>query len=269
MNSRLRNAVCASALALAAGLAALPARASVIVSDQYYGAENTYNSADVIGPTSVFDTTDMVIDRIGINEVRITIDTNYAGVPGTSASDGTGYGALYIALGANAWQPCGTAADHYACDEYSTTGTNWQYAATIPEVPGSSSGSGGLYLLSGGTIVMSNVLGDTHTAPHAGNNGYYFREGQAVQFDPGPQQLGILGTSETWTIGAGTITFDIIDNGFLGNDFALSWAMTCGNDVIQGQVSLPQVPEPPSWSLLLAGLALAGGMALRRARKPA
>jgi hypothetical protein len=59
----------------------------------------------------------------------------------------------------------------------------------------------------------------------------------------------------------------------LGNDFALSWAMTCANDVIQGQVDLPitthtDVPEPATWSMLLAGLLFAGVTRVRR-RVPA
>jgi hypothetical protein len=33
--------------------------------------------------------------------------------------------------------------------------------------------------------------------------------------------------------GGPKIVFDIIDNHLLGNDFALSWAMTYANDVIQ------------------------------------
>jgi len=57
---------------------------------------------------------------------------------------------------------------------------------------------------------------------------------------------------------AGTIAFQIVDNGLLGNNFALSWAMTCANDVIQGQVSLlpgdDPVDEPPTWAIVLAGL---------------
>jgi hypothetical protein len=56
--------------------------------------------------------------------------------------------------------------------------------------------------------------------------------------------------------------FDINDAGLLGNAFALSWAMTCGNDVIQGQVS--GVPEPSTWAMMILGFAGVGFMAYRR-----
>jgi hypothetical protein len=263
--SRLRNAVYAGALAALAGLGATSARASVILPDEYYGGLNTYNSSDVIGPASVFDITDAVIERVSATEISITIDTNFAGVPGTPAADGTGYGVLFLTPGLDAWNPTGTG-PHYPTDQY--VDGEWMYAATIPQVPGTSSGAGGLYLTSGGTIVMSNVYGDPITYPYAGNPGYYFRQGQAVQFTPGNGQNPLGGTSEFWTVGNGSVTFDIVDNNLLGNDFALAWAMTCANDVIQGEVSLPAdpVPEPPTWSVLLGGMFIAGGIAWRRRR---
>ncbi len=69
------------------------------------------------------------------------------------------------------------------------------------------------------TIVSSNVFGDSITYPHAGNNGWYFRQGQAVQYTPG--SVGSI-ASDTWTVGPGTITFDVTDNGLLTNNFALA-----------------------------------------------
>ena len=105
-----------------------------------------------------------------------------------------------------------------------------------------------------------------------------FRADQAVDYDPttGQGNAVINGTTitENYSIVAasnctgsgsnevcatpGTITFQIVDNGLLGNNFALSWAMTCANDVIQGQVSLgagdDPVDEPPTLAIVLAGL---------------
>lgn len=265
MFSRLRNLACGGVLAALAGLAAAPAWATpLVVPDVYYGGTNTYNGSDVIGPTNVFDITDAVIERVGPggDTLQITIDTNYAGVPGTAAADGTGYGVLFITPGYNAWNPTGTA-PNYATDVY--VPGEWKYAATIPMVPGSSSGSGGLYLTSGGTVVNSNVGScNFQTYPLNSSCGWYFRSGQAVQFTPGSGP--VAGTSETWTVGSGTITFDIVDDGLLGDDFAFAWAMTCGNDVIQGEAWLPDVPEPPTWSLLLAGMLLVGGIGWHRRR---
>jgi hypothetical protein len=228
------------------------------------GAGSTYNGAqlyagDVISDASDphFNITDAVISRTnGGNTLVVTIDTAYAGNAGLA---GTGYGALFITPGANAWTPMGTAANNYATDYYQPG--DWQYAFTIPMIPNTSSGSGNLYLTSGGTIVMSNVGGDNVSYPLAGNNGYYFREDQAVQFTAGANQAAAA--TGSWTVGVGQLTFSINDNGLLGNQFALSWAMTCANDVIQGQVSL--VPEPGTWAMMLIGFGLLG-FAMRRNR---
>ena len=60
------------------------------------------------------------------------------------------------------------------------------------------------------------------------------------------------------------LTFTI--EGFVGsdlatqltNDFALSWAMTCANDIVQGVVHLTPVPLPATLPLFVAGLGGAG-----------
>src|SRR6185437_11320403 len=115
-----------------------------------------------------FNVTDAVISRInGGNTLLVTIDTSYAGNAGL---DGTGYGALFITPGANAWTPIGTAAEHYATDVYQPG--DWQYAFAIPMLPNGNAGTGNLYLTSGGDVVVSNVANDLASYPLAGNNGY-------------------------------------------------------------------------------------------------
>jgi hypothetical protein len=216
----------------------------------------------VIGDPNTFQISGADVTRInGGNTLEVTICTNFAGAPGTPAADGTGYGDLFITPGANAWHPTGTAP--YANDTYQPG--EWEYAATIPQNPGSATqGDGALYLTSGGTVVTSNVDGHFQTYPIDPTSPYYFRADQAVDFTPGTGQTAVGGTSETWTVGTGTVTFDIVDNGMLGDDFALAWAMTCGNDVIQGQVS---IPEPPTYALLLTGILFAGALRTWRRRK--
>jgi hypothetical protein len=276
-NSSLRY-LAAGLLASAALFGAGAASATTTVMDNYYGGTNTYTGQDVIGD-SLFDIVSASFSRIGVggNTLQVTINTNYAGAPGTGPADGTGYGSLFLTPGANAWQPTGTAP--YSTDVYQDG--DWQYAFAVPMF--GAGGSAGLYAIGattghtygsdgttvatavtdGGSVVMSNVGGDPITYPGAGNPGYYFRQGQAVQFTPGNGVLPVgLGS---WAVGANSLTFDIVDNGLLGNNFAFSWAMTCGNDVIQGQVSL--TPEPGTWAMMMLGIGLLGGaMRTRRLR---
>lgn len=262
MYSRLSNLLFAGALAVMTAMAAMPARASVILQDTYYGGIDTWHyPTDVIGDAATFGISSAAIHRInGGNTLEITINTNYAGVPGTRAAYGTGYGVLFITPGPNAWTPQGSG-PHYDDDTYQAG--DWTYAATIPTNPGryTHTGSGGLYLTSDGTIIMSNVYGNTTTYPYPGSGRYYFRENQPVQFTPDQSANPVANTSEQWTIAPGAITFDLTDNGLLGDQFALSWAMTCANDIIQGQVD---VPEPPTWLLVLAGMFITGGLTWRR-----
>jgi PEP-CTERM motif len=242
--------------------------APVTLVDNYFGGTNTYNNADSIGD-GIFNVTSAEIQRIGPggNTLQVVINTAFAGFAGSVA--GVGYGALFITPGADAWHPTGVAP--YPTDIYQAG--EWKYALTIPTVPTQSSGTGGLYLTgngalnaatANGTIVSSNVFGDAISAPNPGNNGYYFRQDQAVQFTPG--SVAAI-ASDSWSIGPGTITFEVTDNHLLGDSFALSWAMTCGNDVIQGQVAA--VPEPSTWAMMMLGFAGVGFAAVRRKSRTA
>jgi hypothetical protein len=271
MHISLRTAFFAAALGLLGASASAPARATYILQDAYYGGVDTWAyPSDVIGDPNTFNITSAAIGRTNAgNTLQVTINTNYAGKPESAAADGTGYGALFITPGSNGWTPQGAGPGYYN-DTYQPG--DWMYAATIPLDPQSSAGAGGLYLTGGGTIVMSHVGNNYQTYPLDQSSPYYFRADQAVQFAPGGGQATEAGTSESWMIGTDTITFTINDDGRLGDDFALSWAMTCANDIIQGQVDLPaqshvDVPEPPTWSIVLAGLLFAGLTGARQPRR--
>lgn len=230
--------------------------AAVTVSDTYYGGLNTYNNAppasgDIIG-SDTFDIQSAVFERIGPagNVLRVIINTNYAGAPEAGASLGTGYGDLFITTGVNAWSPQGSG-PYYDTDTYQAG--DWAYAFEMPFNPGAgvTTGGGTLYNTLGGSIIQSNV-GGVFT-------GSGFRNFQAVRYaDDGI--LPVAGTG-TWTVGLNKVVFDITDNHLLGDNFAFSWAMTCANDVIQGNVGL--VPEPSSWALMILGFG-AMGAAMRR-----
>lgn len=246
------------ALLVATVLSFAPAaHATVLLMDTYVGG-NDHGYGDSIG-NGVFNITSAAISRTNANTLHVVINTAYAGAPGTPAAEGTGYGALFITPGANAWHPVGAAP--YLNDVY--VAGQWQYAFVLPQVPSSSSGSGNLYSTADGSVVLANVGGNPVSWPNPGNSGWIFRDGQAVQFTPNQNAAPVA--SGLWSVGPNTITMDIFDNGLLGSDFALSWAMTCGNDVIQGQVS--GVPEPSTWAMMFLGFAGVGSMGYRRARK--
>lgn len=277
---------------------------TVTIQDQYFGGLDTYSgsgphitgtvspaqySGDSIG-NGIFNISQASFTRsTDGNTLTVVITTAFAGYARTDA--GTAYGALFITPGKNIWSPQGTDSPTYATDTYQNG--DWKYALTLDPLTTSGNKSGlttGLYETGGGalnsltpgkgTIVSSNVNGDAITAPLAGNPGYYFRANQAVQFTPdgAPLHSGTVSV-HTWQngdpgpAGYGTITFTINDHDLLGYDFAFSWAMTCANDVIQGQVDIPPftrgVPEPSTWAMMILGFAGVGFMAYRRRAKPA
>ena len=284
-----KNLVRAFSAGAAVGLfivaSAFPAGA-IPLNDSYFGGLSTYGSmtGDTIeNPgTHNFEISSATITRSGIgnNTLNITINTNFAGLPGTAAADGTGYGSLFLTPGN--WNPTGSAPDH-STDQYSPN--EWQYAVTTPKAPGTSSGTSGLYAIGtvtqtnnygpntsvvqsytteNGTVVMSNVNDNPVTYPGSAHPGFYFRQGQAVQYDPTDTSATVPGTLANWSIDSvlKTITYSIVDNGIFGNSFALAWAMTCANDVIQGQVTLDYniIHENTSLTPIPAALLLMGSV---------
>jgi hypothetical protein len=285
------------ASAAVVGLASSAYAGSFTLNDVYYGATDSYNNppADVIGD-STFYITSAVVNRSGPNNdtLNIIINTNFAGAPGTNAADGTGYGSLF--LNPLQWSAKdGSPPNHYAGDSFVNGNQNWAYAVTTPSTSGltglyatglpfsgsatpdiiSTTNFNGVpqyYTTADGQIVMSNVNGNPLSAPASGNPGYYFRQGQAVLFNP--TDSTVAGTSATFTVGSGFLEYSIVDNGLLGNTFALAWDMTCANDVIQGLVTLPSTalngtPLPAALPLFAGGLGVMGLLAGRRKRKNA
>jgi hypothetical protein len=267
---------------------------SATINDTYWGGTNTYSgysgapggsNGDVIGPSGTFDISSVSVQRIqtgaNSNDLKIVINTNYAGVPGTSAADGTGYGAVFFKSGGISNIPTGAASN---ADVY--TPGKFDYAFSFPSTPGSGdqSGTGGLFALktgagAGSDVILSNAGGHSVTYPTDPSSPYYFRQGQAVGFNNVSNEAATdLGT---WTVDSLAHTITILiknEDGLLGSTFALEWAMTCGNDVILGNVTpemVPctncapppgQTPLPAALPLFASGLGLIGYAAGRRKR---
>ena len=236
------------------------------LTDNYIGGQDNGGFGDVIGATNPFGITSVDVTRPDANTLNITINTFYAGAPdnhnsGAPNTFGTGYGSLFLSKGAaSTWATFG--ADSVG-DTYSSHVGFWSYAVTVNDNNGTL--TGGLYSTGStssdtahtynatgvvqnyttstdGTIVMANVNGNPVSYPNPGNPNDYFRQGQAVQYDPFNGQSVMIGTSVLESIVApnggnpGQIIFTITDNGFFDDSLALAWAMTCGNDVIIAEI---------------------------------
>jgi hypothetical protein len=159
---------------------------------------------------------------------------------------GTALGDLFISL------------DPYVADEEES----WEFVAVLDNhlptiVNGRASGSVSLYDSSDGEIVLSNVE----------NPNYIYRAGQEVQFSPitnaNPVATGTWGIHDNWLsiyIAGDDILPVVTEVGF-------HYAMTCGNDVIEGGVA--PVPEPATMVLLGTGLIGLAGISRRKRKRSA
>lgn len=211
-----------------------------------YWGSNAHGFGDVIAGAgdTTFDISGADLYRNG-GRLTINIFTNFAGHAGVdtwAAPKGIGYGDLFLAP---SWHPYGMDA-HHASDS-AANGTVWTYGLSLDNRWNNGGGTFNLYRLSGASNI-GNVLqpGEFLTAG-------IFRDGQAVAVNTGSAHAEWMGTG-TWSVNPGEISFafDLGTTGIGGwSDVALHWGPTCQNDVIEGQI---HVPEPASGALLAVGL---------------
>ncbi len=235
------------------------------ISDTYIGGDPTHSWAhtDVIGDYRYYDIDGMNVKNAG-NNLSVDIFTSFVSQTSSSEiwSDKTHIGDLFIGTGG--WKPSGTGTDKYLSDTSSTNKTNWDYAVLLtPHVPTINGdpikkGTATLYATKDGSFIKSNLGG-------LDPNQWVYRADQYVQFNPATNAIPLI--AGTWAIsdsaftkngvtyGDLSINFDYSGIVALSDQWAFSWAMTCGNDVIQGQANVPTpVPEPSTMMLFGAGL---------------
>lgn len=247
-----------------------------MINDGYSGGAD-HGYGDRIG-TAVFEVLGADVYRNG-SVLTVEIFTNFAGhademmfagytnrdpsrINGTSM--GIGYGDLFLS---SAWNPAGAAP--YLGDNHAT-GTVWQYGFSLDASRWSDAGgSGTLYALNGATNNANALLSEDFMS------GATYRNGQEIAVDRASATVAAVGTGN-WSVTSGTkltYSFDISNTALmLSSTVALHWAMSCGNDTLEGAYEFPPPPPPPDTgvpepaTLALALLGLAGGVGARRLR---
>jgi len=254
----LTIAVITAALMQTAG--AVP---STTLYDNYEGSDS-HGYGDVIGSTSHFEISSMDVSLSG-NMLSVSFLTTFAGMGDNHLFDsltngnGIGYSDLFLS---SSWTPYGT--DPYSSDD-TYTGTAWTYGFVLDDrwMNESSAGTGTLYSLNSANHdndINTNNNPDTLLSDDFLTGGI-FRNGQEVAVDVTDEkilngEISEIAGSSSWNIDASNSRVNfLIDltgtNLLLGDEIALHWGFTCGNDVIEGAYS---VPEPNILSLLGIGL---------------
>lgn len=233
--------------------------------DTYHGADS-HGHGDVIGSDDYFDIQGANLSRVG-NVLTVDIFTSFftdlgsgtglGSYPGaTYSGNGIGAGDLFLA---DEWTPNGTGPEYLTDD--AASGTEWDLGFSLDD-RWSTGGTGAWYSLGGADnsdIILSDAFISCCT----------YRNGQAIAVDTGATGVTeMTGAGNTWTVDtvAQMVSFQVDLTGTslaFSDTIALHWAMTCGNDTIEGAVNAftitSSVPEPTSILFASLGLLLLAG----------
>ena len=251
-------------LCLAAAIAGIcfsQQASATIINDNYQGASSVKSNGssygDVIGSASDFQINNMDVTING-NILSVSIDTTFGGKGDNGlfssytnttqgSSRGIGYGDLFLS---STWTPFGTDTGIYAGDNNSN-GTVWSYGFSLDDRWGVEdvTHDGTLYSLNSGNNNDDAYLSDDFLS----SSTYSYRNGQEIAVDTDNGNVTAF-RDGTWDTSANKVNFEIDLTGTAlagSKTIALHWGMTCGNDTIEGEYS---VPEPAILGLLALGL---------------
>lgn len=248
---------------LATGLLFVSTANAQIIADTYWGADR-HSYTDVIGTASYFDISQMEVLQSGTSltvNIYTNLVDNLGKYPGlTHDGNGIGFGDLFLS---NGWNP-DTSGSNYENDD-NASGQLWHYGVSIDNNDRWSKGGGSLslYQLNGSSNADNTILTQELMS------GGIFRNGQEVSVDTNAQIAPTLISSGSWSVNDAqnilSFDFDISGTSLVSaSEIGLHWAMTCGNDTIEGSVA---VPEPSA--LALMGISILGLGFISRRRKAA
>ncbi len=252
----MRSFLAILAVVFSACASALP----VTINDLYVGG-NDHGYGDVIGNTGMFGISSMEVELNG-TVLSVTVNTpfpdsglgSFASYTNTAQGQGNGIGFGDLFLSSSGWNPSGSAP--WLSDDHST-GTVWDYGVSLTDRWDPLSGSA-LYALNAVPGNPDAWLSEDFVS------GATFRNGQEVAIRTG-QAILLPGNDTSFGTAPGQVLFqlDIAGTALEGaGAIGLHWAMTCGNDTIEGEFK--PVPEPSTLAMLLLGLMSVGYAGIRR-----
>lgn len=247
-----------------AGICFSQQSSATIINDNYQGASSVKSNAtsygDVIGSVDNFQINYMDVSISG-NILSVSIDTTFGGKGdnglfsgSTYSGNGIGYGDLFLS---SIWTPFGSDTGIYAGDN-NENGTVWSYGFSLDDRWGAedSEHKGTLYSLDSHNDPLNTKPNNADaylSDDFLSTSDFYYRNGQEIAVDTVNGDVSNVG-SGTWNTTVNKVNFEIDLSGTAlagSKTIALHWGMTCGNDTIEGQYS---VPEPAIPGLLTLGL---------------
>ncbi|MSM38486.1 MAG: PEP-CTERM sorting domain-containing protein [Geobacter sp.] len=255
------------------------------IQDQFYGSYD-HGYGDVLAASTnvnAFQVSSLQVVTTG-SKLQISVNGSYFN-PTSGNKYGTTMGDLFIST--NGWRP-DTSKANYLNDGWKqqngtwirNDGEMWEYAfvfdsdaaRSLPTGSGQvTSGTFSVYALPTATVAAAAAATRFSGMP----SGYIWRDGQEWAVNKngaGVTREGALGAG-TWTRTDQALTFDLADFSEYfttedlnsPNGWGYHWAMSCGNDTIEGMAPTPPpVPEPSTLVLLGVGLLGVGVFRFKR-----